>query len=658
MRNSFSFFPKLALNNIKKNNKAYLPYLLACVGTATVYYIIHSLSVNPGLEEILGGGALTSVLQMGGSVAAVFACIFLFYTNRFLMKQRKPEFGVFNMLGMEKKHIAKTIAFETLYTYFITVSGGIILGIALDKLTFLIISKMFHEKITLGFFISPKVILSVIVLFALIFFAIYCKSVLEIKLSSPIELLHESSVGEKEPKANWLIALLGVITLGAGYVLALIPNTPWMALGQFFFAVILVIIGTYLLFTAGSIVLLKILKHNKNFYYTTNHFISVSNMVYRMKQNAMGLASICILSTMVLVMISSTGSLMLGLKDMENIRYPYDYNFYWEDYEVDVSEVKENIAKVVKENNIPVKEEVEYHYFENYTKRSEDDFIPQKEFVGGSILVMMPLSDYNAAMNEQKILGDTEVFLHTERIPYEYPTLNLWGTQYTIKEQLSDYPPNGRVAANIDDAYYLVIPDKQMDKIQQEFSKIVNQVPQKRVCYGFNTSLTHDEQIQYDAVLREAAQAKKYDTMVLESKAEKWKSSIALFGGMFFIGIILGLLFIMATVLIIYYKQISEGMEDRKRYDIMQKVGLSLQEVKSTIRSQILIVFFLPPLVAGIHICVAFPIINRMLGMFGLLNTKLFALATIGCFAIFLMFYVLVYLFTAKVYYRIVRRVR
>lgn len=658
MRNTFAFFPKLAADNIKKNSKTYVPYIIACTLTASVFYIIKSLSLNPGIKNVFGATTLSEMMKMGSWVAGIFAVIFLFYTNSFLMKRRKKELGIFNILGMEKRHIALTLAYETLYIYLITTLGGVFLGIALDKIMFMIIMKMIKVEVPMGFFVSPVTILSTAVLFAFIFSLVYLKSVAEVSFMSPMALLREENAGEKEPKAKWLIAVLGILTLSAGYIIALIPNNPLQSIVQFFIAVILVIIGTYLIFTSGSIALLKLLRKNKKFYYKTNHFISVSGMIYRMKQNAVGLANICILSTMVLVTISSTGTLMLGIKDMNDMRYPYDFNFYYSEPKENNNGVVDEIKKIQESKNIPVTEECQYSYHYYSTKRENDCFNYVGGFAGESILMVMPLSEYNKALNENKTLNSGEILMLAERVKYENPTANIFGMEYKIKENIKKYPTNGLLTANISDGYYIVVPDGDEDKLAQLFFEATGRTygRDKNYFYGFNTPISDEEQIElYSYICDVFGNSIQYSGNI-ESKAETWISTISLFGGMFFIGILLGLLFTMATVLIIYYKQISEGYDDQKRYEIMQKVGLSTKEIKSSIHSQILTVFFLPLLAAGIHICFAFPIIKRLLGMFNLTNVWLFIGTMASCYGIFFLMYVGVYMMTAKTYYKIVKR--
>lgn len=651
------FFPKLAADNIKKNSKTYIPYIVTCIVTVSVFYIIKSLSLNPGLTEMIGAQTLSEIMFLGSIIDAIFSLIFLFYTNSFLIKRRKKEFAVFNILGMEKKHISITLAWENLYVTLISLFGGVVLGIALDKVMFLVITKMLKSYISLGFFISKSAILNTVILFAAIFILIYLNTVRQLRITNPIDLLKEGNVGEKEPKSKLLIAILGAICLVIGYSLALTTKNPLASIFVFFVAVLLVIAGTYMLFTSGSIVLLKSLRKNKNYYYKTKHFTSISGMIYRMKQNAVGLANICILSTMVLVMISSTSSLMIGMEEINRNRYPNDISIYVDETSIDKNQEQIDLVKdFQKKNNIEIAKEQTYKYlaFSGYKNGDSIDagFSPLSE-----VLFFVPLSDYNEAMGTNKTLNENEVLLYSNRSKFKGDTLKVLDKEYKIKEKLNSFLNNGIAESNVASTKFIVVPDmnefndvyhKQKETLK-EFSKEI------RTYYGFDVKVGEDEKKEiYNNI--ENVLKDNYFNGTIETNAQARESFMGLYGGFFFIGLFLGSLFIMATVLIIYYKQISEGYEDKERFEIMQKVGMSHQEVKSSIRSQVLTVFFLPLVVAGIHISVAFPIIKSLLAILGLYNVGLYAICTIVSFVIFAIMYVIVYLLTSKVYYKIVSR--
>lgn len=657
------FFPKLAASNIKKNGKAYIPYILSCVMTVAMFYIVKSLSYNPGLKNMVGSSTMMTMMSMCSVMIALFAIIFLFYTNSFLVKRRKKEFGVFNILGMEKSHIAKTMAWENFYVTLISIAGGLVIGIALDKAMFLLIAQVLNEEISLGFFISDKAIISTVVMFCIIFLLILLNSIRQIQTANPIELLTAGNAGEREPKTKWILTILGLLSLGTGYYIALAIKNPITALVYFFFAVILVIIGTYMLFTAGSIALLKILRKNKKYYYKTKHFTSISGMIYRMKQNAVGLANICILSTAVLVMVSSTSSLMLGMQDVIATRYPDDFIVYSnETSEERAYESFDAIRELQEEQNLNVTSEREYRYlvFPAFINGDTLEVTRDANFSSlGNLnnLIFVSLSDYNRVMGTDKTLAEDEILVYSDRLQFNYPTLKIFDREYSVKEKIDEFIGNGLIVAVAANTQFIVLPDgtdiDELYALQKE--ALSDGASEIQYYYGFNSDADEETQRAFYRTLLEDYVGHGYEGTI-ESKADSRSEFVGLYGGFFFIGIFLGVLFIMATVLIIYYKQISEGYDDKQRYEIMQKVGMTHQEIKNSIRSQVLTVFFLPLIVAGIHIAVAFPIINKLLALLNLLNVQLFLTCTVVCYVVFAVMYLLIYLLTARTYYKIVSK--
>ena len=657
------FFPKLAASNIKKNGKAYIPYILSCVMTVAMFYIVKSLSYNPGLKNMVGSSTMMTMMSMCSVMIALFAIIFLFYTNSFLVKRRKKEFGVFNILGMEKSHIAKTMAWENFYVTLISIAGGLVIGIALDKAMFLLIAQVLNEEISLGFFISDKAIISTVVMFCIIFLLILLNSIRQIQTANPIELLTAGNAGEREPKTKWVLTILGLLSLGTGYYIALTIENPLTALVYFFFAVILVIIGTYMLFTAGSIALLKILRKNKKYYYKTKHFTSISGMIYRMKQNAVGLANICILSTAVLVMVSSTSSLMLGMQDVIATRYPDDFIVYSnETSEERAYESFDAIRELQEEQNLNVTSEREYRYLVFPAFINGDTFEVTRDANFSSLgnlnnLIFVSLSDYNRVMGTDKTLAEDEILVYSDRLQFNYPTLKIFDREYSVKEKIDEFIGNGLIVAVAANTQFIVLPDgtdiDELYALQKE--ALSDGASEIQYYYGFNSDADEETQRAFYRTLLEDYVGHGYEGTI-ESKADSRSEFVGLYGGFFFIGIFLGVLFIMATVLIIYYKQISEGYDDKQRYEIMQKVGMTHQEIKNSIRSQVLTVFFLPLIVAGIHIAVAFPIINKLLALLNLLNVQLFLTCTVVCYVVFAVMYLLIYLLTARTYYKIVSK--
>lgn len=648
---------------MKKNGKTYIPYILTCILTIAMFYIVKSLSMNPGLETMVGADTLLHIMSFGSWIIAIFSFIFLFYTNSFLVKRRKKEFGVFNILGMEKKHLSRVLGWETVYAAVISLAAGLLVGIAFDKVMFLLIAKVLGGEIVLGFFISPKAIADTLLLFCVIFLMIYLNSVHQIHAADPVELLKGGSVGEKEPKTKWLMAILGAACLGGGYYIAVSTENPVSSLFLFFLAVVLVIAGTYLLFTAGSIALLKMLRKNKTYYYKTKHFISVSGMIYRMKQNAVGLANICVLSAGVLVMVSATTSLVLGMQDILDTRYPKDFVLYIDEGS---DERDEEIVDAVRElqqtEKLQVTDETKYYYLAFAAVRQGNSFLADRNVSLGEVdsinnLVFIPLSEYNRIMGEDRTLADGEILLYSNRESFDAPVLNIDGREYKVKEKLDKFPGNGLIASNVSSSQFIVVKDfeelEALYRLQAE--RYGDSASEVRMLYGFDSEDTEEVQKQFYERMKDLLAEMEFEGTA-ESRAEAGKSFFGVYGGFFFIGIFLGTLFVMATVLIIYYKQISEGYDDRERFAIMQKVGMSPGEVKDAIRSQVLTVFFLPLAAAGVHMMFAFPMVSRILALLNLTNIRLYVACTAGCFLVFAAMYVLIYAVTARTYYKIVSR--
>jgi len=659
------FYAKLAFENIKKNAQTYIPYLLTCMGTVMMYYIIRGISMNPSLLQIRGGEVMQSMMDFGSWIIGIFAIIFLFYTNSFLVKRRKKEFGLYNILGMEKRHLARVVLWEGIYSFAVSMAAGLGFGVLFSKLVFLGVERILKLTMTLKFEAAPKAMAEAVLLFGIIFLVNLLNTLRQIHLAKPVELLRGGNVGEKEPKTRWLIALLGFVTLGIGYYMAATVEDPVEALVLFFVAVILVIIATYCLFTAGSIAILKIMRRNKRFYYKANHFISVSGMMYRMKQNAAGLASICVLSTGVLILISTTICLYIGTEDALRIRYPR--NIY-----VDIKNAGEEVPGKVKSmvdaalQRHGLKQKDEQAYYRDYYLVKQDgnrflsvsetdyDSMSAKEYAS---IECITLADYNRLAGKDETLEADEVLVFVEEGEIEEGDISFENTVFHVKENLEELPISAGELGSVTNMYYLVLPEKatseEMAEALNETEDVNGQVMFWEYYYSFDLDTEEQEQLRVWEELAETVKTSGLNGSV-RSAAEARSSFYTMNGSLFFLGIFLGFLFLMATVLIIYYKQISEGYDDRERYQIMQKVGMSRREVKSSIRSQVLTVFYLPLLMAGIHILFAFNMIKRILRMMGLYNIELFILCTAGTMILFAAFYSLVYSRTAKSYYKII----
>ena len=661
---SKTFYFRLAFDNLKKNAKMYIPFVLSCILTIMMYYMVSSLSMNPNMMNMIGGDVMQQILSLGIYVITVFAVIFLFYTNSFLIKRRKREFGLFNILGMEKKHLSIVIALESMIVFLVSMVLGIGIGILLDKAFYLLIAKMLNASIALGFYISYQSIVNSIILFLIIFVLMYLFSLIQINLSNPIELLHGDQHGEKEPKTKWLLALIGLICLGTGYYMSVSIQDPVTAFAFFMVAVILVVIGTYMLFTAGSIVILKLLRKNKRYYYKTNHFISVSNMIYRMKQNAVGLGNICILSTMVLVMLSTTISLWVGMNDIIETRFPRDIT-------VSINSVDSNQAlytiddmnNAIEQAGIQTDEELVYRtlsvsaFNQGNTYTFGNENMSLQDISNVVVLYFITLDDYNRTEGTNVSLAPDEVLVFPSGKQFDHKTIDIASNTFKVKGILDSIKADSNYSANLQNSMFVVVDSMDtlfmIDDLQkQAYGDNASYI---HTSYDFNLSKSEGMSVKEatDALIANYPGDTTY--MMVDTQEGNYEDLLSLYASFLFIGIFLSFLFIMATVLIMYYKQITEGYEDKKRFEIMQKVGLNKREVKKTINSQVLTVFFLPLVVAAIHIVFAFPMIEKMLRLLYLDNTNLYIMTTVICFGVFALVYVLIYFLTSKVYYGIVR---
>lgn len=636
-------YEKLAVTNLKNNRKTYVPYIFTGVLTVMMFYIIDALSRGKGITQ----DTLKICLQYATGVIVVFAVIFLFYTNSFLIKRRKKEIGVYNILGMGKRHIARMMAVETILTAGISILGGLVFGIIFGKLMYLLLLKILHNSVDMQFSVNGTAIVQTVILFAGIFLLTYLYNILQIQLVNPVELLHGGNQGEKEPKSRWLLVIVGVAALGNGYWIALTTEAPLEALLKFFVAVVCVIIGTYALFIAGSIVVLKILRKNKAYYYNPKHFTSVSGMIYRMKQNGAGLANICALSTMVLVMVSTTVSLYAGMEDILDSRFPRDVSIVCNEADTNKEETLQRLIKEQCEKaGVKITDRVRYRYgsmnavLKGNNLEKVEQYYPDNHFY---YVEMITQEEYNRIEKKNVSLKEQEILTYTTNGKCGKKQINIAGQNYQVKKELSEMTSQPKSTAEMYKTLYIVFANAEQIERIESFS------------YADKFNLKGDDGKQKEAL--EQIQNEFYEKFpdgTMESRMLSRSSFYELYGGLFFIGIYLGSMFIMATVLIIYYKQISEGYDDRERYQIMQKVGMSKKEVKRSIRSQVLSVFFLPLVVAVIHVAVAFKVMTKILGVLNLTNVSLFAVCTIITIAVFAVFYIIVYSITAKEYYRIV----
>ena len=667
-------FSRLAKQNIRNNKSTYIPYMITCIFCIAMIYMMEFLRDCPTLDQaVRQADEVRMIVFTGEIVVEIFCIIFLIYSNSFLMKRRQKEIGLYNILGLERNHIGIVMFLETIITSIGSLAGGIAVGIIGSKLALLLLLKLLHIPSVLGFYISVKGIFTCLFMFGIIFLMILFLNLAKIHLSRPVELLRGNNTGEKEPAAKWLMALIGFICLGAGYYLAVTTESPIKAITIFLLAVILVMAGTYLLFTAGSIVILKFLRRRKSFYYRTGNFISISGMLYRMKQNAVGLASICILSTGVLLMISMTVSIYFGMNDIMLNRYPYDVDMSVTSISEDECQTAiEAFEKAIADNKVPVEKSVEEIYLDIVCSKNGDQILIKPANTirnSDSVLVLSLLNqaEYERLTGISANLNDGEIFAwYPSAVQKDSVTVD--ETEFTVKKWLDKNPLTCGEDAVSDNAVLVVTDEdfKKFDEMRTEMYKGVSSAPAGEdltLHLGLDITGSETDKIDFGTPVMEVVKDLKKNGGLSENswitsgiRQQEYESYYADNGSLLFIGIFLGSLFLMGTAMIIYYKQISEGYEDQKRFEIMQKVGLSRREVRSSVRRQILMVFFLPLLMAMLHITMAFPMIRRMLLLFGMTNTKLFIGCTAGTVLIFAVVYGLIYLMTARSYYHIVER--
>lgn len=668
------FFLRLAFINIKKNKEIFLPYMITGIVCVAMLYMMLFIKRSTSLENMLGGSDVAIIMSLGIIVVGIFSFVFLLYTNSILMKRRQNEIGLYNILGMEKGHIGRMLFLETLITSFVNIGGGLLAGILGCKLALLLLLKLMHLPVVFGFYISAGGAVICCIVFGLIYLIAFAWNICRVHMSHPVELLSGSRAGEKEPKAKWLLALAGFACLGAGYYIAVSTQSPLDAFVLFFLAVVLVMAGTYLLFTAGTIAVLKILRWNKRFYYRAKNFTSVSGMIYRMKQNAVGLANICILSTGVLLMLSSTVCLYFGMKDAIAYRYPRDIQLIFRNVEAEEAvRILDRMSAVLREEKVPA---------ENVLSRISSDFSVKREgdtilLPGGEQGLFAAMDDlriilkesYEEAAGEDTGLSDGEALVYCEE---ELPSdvLYLGEEAWKIRGFLTEEPlvlgSDDVMREVLDETIVMVVTLNDYGKI---FSIVnerygTNLMPDADISldvsgtkedesYWADVICSHRTEIAEEEVkgLKEGER----DSFFISTNVRVWDDDTytRMYGGFFFLGLFLGGLFLMGVTMIIFYKQLSEGYDDKGRYDVMRKVGMSSSEVKGSIHRQILMVFFLPLLTAALHIAMAFPMVKKLLMVLGMFNTKLFILCTAGTILVFAAVYGIIYCITAKVYYRI-----
>ncbi len=668
------FYPKLALDGIRKNKRLYIPYIMTGSIMVMMYYILSFLCESPTIDKMRGGSVLADILPLGCAVIAVFSLMFLFYTNSFLIKQRYREFGLYNILGMDKKNVCKIMLWENIFVALAAVVTGTVFGVAFSKLAELGLLNILNADINYDLNVGTESLWQTALVFSGIYLVLLFNSIVKVFRSKPLELVQSVKAGEKVPKKTWILAVIGVLVLAAAYYLAVSIEEPITALVWFFIAVVLVIIGTYLIFIAGSVAVCKLLQKNKKYYYKANHFVSISSMVYRMKRNGAGLAAICILLTMVLVIMSSTACLYFSHEDVLQARCPNSINISatFNDFEGISDQNLEKLRNVIKNYSgndadlVGVRAcEIQGIITEN---GMELDILHNGlyDFSTDNVgyLSAVSLSDYNVLMNKNETLNDDECLIYCNRLKLKSDTFTLQhGSTYKIKEHLKEFKVDGDTLAMTAPVIYIVVKD--LNSFVLPYKDMKNISDDAMMTYdwrcGFDCDNPDDEEKLANDVhnaITETSQDDGNRMFLLShstvSREERRANFFDLYGSLFFLGIMLSIVFLIAAVLIIYYKQICEGYEDCSRFDIMQKIGMTKRGIKKSINSQMLTVFFSPLLFAGVHLSFAFPLVKKILLMFAFNNTALSILVNIGCFAVFGIFYAFTYKITSGAYYKIV----
>lgn len=646
------FFSKLALRNLKSNKQIYYPYIFASIATVAMFYMMVALRGNKFIQT--RSDTLSLLFALGAIVVGVFSFIFILYTNSFLIKRRKKEIGLYAILGMKKSHVSRILAIESIVTSFFSIVVGLMVGHLLGELAFLVLNYALKFGIEMSFPFTIQAMLIAIGLFALIFLTTLVYNITQVTFSNPIQLIKGKQTGEREPKSSLILFILSLLLIGSGYWMSLTIDNPLDAMIYFFLAVLLVIAGTYFLFISGSIFILKKLKKNKQLYYRPSSFISISGMLYRMKQNAVGLANITILATMVIVAVSTTAAIFIGTEDTLTVRLPYEnQRTYYET--VDLEEQLEAIEKETETNGLKVTGTEMYVYY-NLFRIIEDNkiMIEEADFAKEipDTVQLLVKEDYERIADETIHLQSDEVLVFDSKNTFDFSTLLIGDTTYQVKAKIDNplkmdksQSPNMIVVVDSKEILESII-DTDLRSRGVELPIVADAV------ISWNTTGTQEQKKDYSDKM--AASVSDSDNSYFQSREllrEEWNT---MNGGFLFLGIFLGLLFTFGAALITYFKQVSEGYDDREKFQIMQKVGLDKQMIRKTTRLQIVWMFLLPLIIAVTHVTFAFPIIQKLLLLFSVVNTALVFWCFIGVIVGFSVIYWIIYQATSKVYYSIV----
>ena len=672
-----SFYPKMAANSMRKNGRLYVPYLLTCIMMVAVYYILHFLGYSGIMDGMPGGHTATDMMQMGTYIMTLFGLMFLFYAQATLIKGRKKEFGLYSILGMNRLNLGRILFFETLFTWAVAMLGGLIAGIGLSKLAELGFTKLIEVPVRYTFSVPLRSVFMTVLTYSAIFFLIFLNSIRQVGFASPIELVTADKAGEKPPKSNWLIGILGIVSLGAGYYVALRIKQPMAALMWFFVAVILIMIGTYLLLIAGSVILCRILQKNKDYYYQTNHFVSVSSMMYRMKRNGAGLASICILLTMILVMMSSTSALYTGAEDCLNLRYPNEIGAFACKYGYDESleslgeKLDADLKSAAEEHGADITNNKTYYqwsisgFFDNskldvtLNSRSDLAFIDYDKVAQ---IIFIDVDVYNRVFGYNETVAPGEALVGTAKDIKIGDVITIGDVPFKVAKRIDDRIAEIDPAVQVSASPAIFVIVKNANEVARNYTKYADYDGEPMLAWfwncRFDTGLDADGQVALaaalDKLMKEELQPLDFDNCYCESHEAERGDFVGTFGGLFFLGILLSIIFLISCVMIMYYKQVSEGFEDQSRFDIMQKVGMTKEDIRKSINSQMLTVFLIPIIFACIHLAVVLPIVNKLLMLFGLFDIQRLIITSGVCVLICSVVYAVIYRVTSNAYYRIV----
>lgn len=646
------FYPRLACLSIQKNKQYYFPYILAGILMCSMTYIMNFLNVSTIVSSMEGGASMQTMFGLGMIIVSVFSAFFLFYANSFLVKIREKELGLYAILGMNRGNIIRLVLIESLIVMCSVIVGGLLLGVVLSKLVELVLFSLCHAEVSTGFYFNFDLIVNVAVWFVGIYAILFIYSAIRIKAKSALHLMHSTSYGEKAPKANMVFALIGVVILAVAYYMAVTIESPLKALQIFFIAVLLVIVATYILFMVGSVALCKVLEKNKNYYYKPNHFVSVGTMRFRMKRNGAGLASICILITMVMVVASVSFSAYTGIQDSVERGYPKDVVMQVGTYK-DVEQLRDLFQQFVQENNAHMVDGNYVHYKEtiygNFTKKgyaSSNDFTMDR-------FTVIDLDTFNQLTNQNESLHDDECLL-VSKSNVDYQTFQLDQNQpLKVKEIVKEsLIPDANTVT--DTSATLVVKEMNALTYQEGTEDILAYLANVEDGYTIDKEAL-SQKIGFLLKNSEIANTLDFSYMYsVDTKQAALEAYYTLFGGIIVLGGLLSIVFLASAVLIIYYKQIVEGLEDVERFRVLRKVGMEDAQIKKTINAQILLVFFMPLALAGLHLICAYPMISKLMVLFTITDMTLIKIVTCITFVMIGVFYGIVYKLTSHTYYKII----